>query len=236
MDYFGYIRHIYQVLEKKYPNEYIYKNNFLNDWILKKFALENSVVFNEFRVVDSIADLVIFNGCSKVFEIKTILDGEYRLSKQLESYKKIFNEIYIIVPLSQIERYLKFEEKIGVITYDHLSNCFTVVQESTKNLEIDPCTAMNILRTKEYKSIVSQYYGETPEMNDFNQYEVCKKLIEQIPPISFNKMFVDLMKVRKINNNFQKEYKELNQICLAMNLSLKEQDLLYKNLKNLINY
>lgn len=51
----------------------------------------------------------MFNGKSKVFEIKTILDKEYRLSNQLQEYKKLFNEVYIIVPRELLSKYFEFD-------------------------------------------------------------------------------------------------------------------------------
>ena len=87
--YLNFLRNTYQVLEKNYPNEYILKNEFLNKWLRNELGDNNSVIFNEFRIGKAIADLAMFNGISKVFEIKTILDKEYRLSNQLEEYKKI---------------------------------------------------------------------------------------------------------------------------------------------------
>ena len=72
--YLKFLRNTYHILEKNYPNEYVLKNEFLNKWLKKELGTNNSAIFNEFRIGKAIADLAMFNGISKVFEIKTILD------------------------------------------------------------------------------------------------------------------------------------------------------------------
>ena len=69
----------YSVISKYYRCEYVYKNELIK-LLLKKYGTRNSVYFNEFRVGNSIADMVMFNGESKAFEIKTEYDTPRRLS------------------------------------------------------------------------------------------------------------------------------------------------------------
>ena len=74
----------------------------------------------------------MFNGTSKVFEIKTILDKEYRLSNQIQEYKKIFNEVYIIVPKQQVLKYLNYDNSVGVVTYDSILKKFELYRKAKK--------------------------------------------------------------------------------------------------------
>lgn len=231
--YLKILRKTYKVLEKHYPYEYILKNEFLNQWLKKELGNENSIIFNEFRIGKAIADLAMFNGISKVFEIKTILDKEYRLSNQLHEYKKIFNEVYIIVPKIHLSKYIDYDKTIGIITYESDSKEFELVQTSERNYNIDIDILMEILHSKEYLEISKKFYNDLPEMNAFNQFDICKKLISKIPKEDLNKIFLKTMKNRNINNLFfNKINKEFNQICLSLNLKQNEKDRLIKNLKS----
>lgn len=230
--YLNFLRNTYQVLEKNYPNEYILKNEFLNKWLRNELGDNNSVIFNEFRIGKAIADLAMFNGISKVFEIKTILDKEYRLSNQLEEYKKIFNEVYIIVPSVLLTKYLNYDESVGVITYDSTSKKFELIRKAESIFNIDSNTLMEVLHTKEYLKISKKYFGNLPEMNSFNQFDICKELISKIPKDDLNKLFLSTIKKRNINNQFfNKVNNEFNQICLSLNLKKEERDNLIYNLK-----
>jgi hypothetical protein len=230
--YLKFLRNTYHILEKNYPNEYVLKNEFLNKWLKNELGTNNSVIFNEFRIGKAIADLAMFNGISKVFEIKTILDKEYRLSNQIQEYKKIFNEVYIIVPDILLSKYSNYDASIGIITFDSNSKNFKIVQKANSNYELNPDTLMDILHTKEYLEITEEYYGHLPQMNSFNQFEICKGLILKIPPKELNYLFLSKMKKRKINNHFfNKVNNEFNQICLSLNLKKEERDNLINSLK-----
>ncbi|MFN4313458.1 MAG: sce7726 family protein [Chitinophagaceae bacterium] len=230
--YLHVLKKTYKVLEKHYPNEYIIKNEFLNQWLKKELGSNNSVIFNELRIGKAIADLAMFNGVSKVFEIKSILDKEVRLSTQIKEYRKLFNEVYIIVPKVQLSKYLEYDKSVGIITYDSEFKQFALVQKPPQNKIIDKDTIMEVLHTKEYLKITKSYYKELPEMNTFIQFETCKKLIANIPNDALNKLFLEVLKERKINNLFfNKVNSEFNQICLSLNLTKVERDNLIIKLK-----
>ena len=230
--YLKFLRNTYHILEKNYPNEYVLKNEFLNKWLKKELGTNNSAIFNEFRIGKAIADLAMFNGISKVFEIKTILDKEYRLSNQIQEYRKIFNEVYIIVPDVLLTKYSNYDESIGIITFDSNSKNFKIVQRAKRNKELNPETLMEVLHTIEYLEITEEYYEQLPQMNSFNQFEICKGLISKIPQKELNDLFLSKMKKRKINNHFfNKVNNEFNQICLSLNLKKEERDNLINSLK-----
>jgi hypothetical protein len=86
--YLNFLKKTYKVLEKSYPNEYILKNEFLKKFIIEELGSSNSIVFNEFKIGKAIADLVMFNGISKVFEMKSVLDSSERLNHQITQYKR----------------------------------------------------------------------------------------------------------------------------------------------------
>lgn len=231
--YLKLLKNTYKVLETNYPNEYILKNEFLNKWVKKELGSKDSLVFNEFRIGKVIADLAMFNGISKAFEIKTILDKEQRLSNQLLEYKKIFNEVYIIIPKTQIDKYIDFDSTVGIIVYNSSSKDFDLIRKPVENKHIDVNVLMEILHTKEYLKIVQEYYGNIPNMSVFDQFDVCKELISKIPTKELNSLFLKLMKERKVNNLFfNKINNEFNQICLSLNLSKDQKDNLVYQLKS----
>ncbi|MEJ7821351.1 MAG: sce7726 family protein [Chitinophagaceae bacterium] len=234
--YVSYLKHIYKILERYYPNEYVYKNEFINKQLIKELGGANSVIYSEFRLGKAVADMVMFNGNSKVFEIKTLLDKDSRLSNQLHQYGKLFNEVYVIAPKSKIDKYLDLDDKTGVIFYDEVNGNFSVIKQSAKNSFIDVDILMQVLHTHEYINIVENHYGCKPSFNDFNKFNICKNLIKQIPFNTLNEYFVELMKERKINNEFCKKEKHLNQIFLSLNLSFEHKQVLLKNLSSNITH
>ncbi len=234
--YIDYLKHLYKILEANYPNEYIFKNSFLNDWLIDQLGTSQSKVFNEFRVGNAVADLVMFNGNSKVFEIKSELDTSNRLELQLENYKQAFNQIFVVVPESKIYEYEKFDNSIGIITFDSTgTKQFKLYRNAEVNDSIEPGVIMNILHTTEYKSIVKEYFGKLPEMTSFTQFKICKELILQIPLMDLNRLFIKQMKKRIFDPSLSKRnYKEFNQINLSLKLSKKQKEEMILNLKSSI--
>ena len=231
--YLEVLKEVYKNIQNSYQNEYVLKNEFLNKCLVEKVLNKDSIVFNELRLGNSIADLAIFNGVSKAFEIKTILDKECRLSSQIRTYKKIFNETYIIVPEQQVDKYLKFDNEVAVFSYDSNLNKFELVREATRNEVIDIDVLMNVLHSKEYLSIVHNHFGIVPELNSFNQFDICKELISTIDYLELNDIFLETMKSRKIYNSFfNKINSEFNQVSLSLNLKEIERKKLIDKLKN----
>ena len=68
-----------------------------------------------------------------------------------------------------------------------------------------------------------------------NLIKISKKLISTLPIDRLNKIFVETMKKRDINNLFfNKINSEFNQICLSMNLKKEERDNMISNLRKII--
>lgn len=235
--YIDYLKFVYSVLENHYQNEYILKNSFLNDWLIKELGESNTELYSEFRIGSAIADLVMFNGASKAFEIKTELDSNKRLSTQLEGYRKVFNEIFLIVPISKLEDYITYDNSVGIICFDKSSpNKFSLFREAAKNSHIDAKALMQIFHTKEYKEIVTKYYGTLPDLTSFNQFEVCSDLIARIPQNDLNQLFISKMKKRAGNYKLSRRYyREFNQLSLALRMNSKSRTQLFSILKTPLN-
>lgn len=233
--YLDYIRFVYEAMQYNYRNEYFYKNELLNNWLIKELGQRNSKIFNEFKVGNSIADLAIFNGSSKAFEIKTELDTCKRLHSQLSDYQNIFNETYVVIPKGQIDNFLNWNYKIGIVAFNTKVSKFELIRKASYQLNIGASSVMQVLHTAEYKSIVKNYFGELPEMTSFTMYDKCFQLIKTIPVGKLNKLFIDEMKKRKIQNELSSRYyKELNQVFLSLNLNKEKKKVLVNNLQKSI--
>ncbi len=236
--YLDYLKKVYKTIETKYPNEYVIKNSFINHSLINEIKELNSVVYSEFRVGKSVVDLAMFNGISKAFEIKSEFDTPNRLEGQLKDYKKIFNEVYIIVPKIKIDLYLNFDDTSGVIAFQSNStekDKFELIRKPKTVNQLDFNEIMNILRTNEYKELVNTFYGSLPPMTSFTQFEICKELISKIPTVELSRMFLALMKKRKENTFLSKRiHKEFNQLSLALNFNRYEHNKVVTNLKETI--
>jgi hypothetical protein len=223
--YSDYIKYTYNALIKEYRCEYIYKNEIINELLLKKYGTIDTIAINEFKVGNSVADMVLFNGTSKAFEIKTELDSEKRLSGQLNDYTQLFKECYIVTHESLAAKYLSKNERIGVISITANGNSFKMeeVRKAIISDEIDAGILMRSLRTPEYKNIITNYFGELPNVNSFKMFDECAILMSQIPNNTLNSLFISELKKRTTNTQILKTfYSELRQLCLSLNINQTE--------------
>ena len=236
--YMDYIKYIYRELAQNYRNEYYYKNTFINSILLKHYGIKDTIAINEFRVGSSVADLVLFNGSSKAFEIKTELDSSKRLKGQVADYRKIFEECYIVTEESLIEKYAKEDHSVGIIALRKTNRSVKMYEwrGAERNATIDAETLMRCLRTKEYKNIVKAFYGDLPEMNSFNMFNICSEMIKAIPHQELSVLFLNQLKKRKSSTFFLETFhKELRQLALAMNLEQKKYEILVNYLNRPIS-
>lgn len=234
-DYFSYL---YSWLKKGYQCEYFYKNEVISQYIIKKLGTKNSIIFNEFRVGESIVDLAMFNGESKAFEIKTDFDSPKRLLKQLDSYRRIFNKVYLIVSYERLPQYLNIiPDCIGVLSLGIKGNrvIINTIREAETSMNLDCEILIRCLRTKEYRNIVQEFY-QIPLTEDGDIYKKCLKALESIPKQILNHLFITELKKRKSLTNLLSDIPlEFRQICLSLNLSIKKTEILINNLSNPIN-
>ena len=155
----------------------------------------------------------------------------------MEQYRKVFNEIFLIIPISKLEEYRNYDCGVGIICFDKSrDNRFNVYKSATKNSEIDAKALMHIFHTKEYKEIVHQYYGKLPDVSSFNQFEICSELIAKIPKKDLNQLFINKMKERAGSYKLSIRYhREFNQLSLALRMGSKNRKQLFSILKTPLN-
>ena len=225
LTYWDYLNYVYRILEKNYCNEYIYKNTFITEWLIKEFSLRDTVAISEFRIGSAIADLALFNGASKAFEIKTELDSDKRLISQLDEYSKIMEECYIVVPEEQVTYYLTMvNPSVGVLAVKRGCRSLKIElrREARRNTSVDINVLMSSVRCDEYKWMTKQAYGFLPDVSCFEMFDACVDLLGRLPADELHRLFLESVKKRKnITQRLKAIPKPARQFCLAMDLNDK---------------
>lgn len=224
---------LYSYLLSSYRCEYIYKNFITKRILLGRHSLNTSTLINEFRVGSSFADIVLINGSSTVYEIKTELDSPNRLSDQMADYQKAFSTIYLVVHHSEIEKYLEVikNSSIGLLALNkrfHLSK-IKKAEENTDHLDIK--TMFKSLRKDEYSNIISEAFGEVPEVPNMFYFKECLKLAKKMEAVYFHQLMDQELKKRKprereiLASGQVPDY--LTNICLAIDPTAEEYNRLF---------
>lgn len=126
----------------------------LNEYVLKYYSLDDSILLNEFLVVRSIADTVLVNGTNKVFEIKTELDSTERSESQLSDYYRVFTEVYLFTHISLLDKYLRILlPYVGLLIYTAEGEVFEYRTAVKHIASLDASYIVSSLRKPEYSLI-----------------------------------------------------------------------------------
>lgn len=186
----------FSILKKKdNRHEYVYKSALAQKVLLGIHNLETASMLTEFRAYKSKADVVILNGTSSVYEIKSDRDTTNRLESQIESYSKIFDKINVIVGEKHVESiFSMIPDYVGVQV---LSTRFQVSQkrEAVSNIKnIDVSVIFYSLRRNEIQNILKFEGFNIPHLPNTKIHSYLKNLFNQLTPEQAHSGFVRELK------------------------------------------
>lgn len=192
------ISKIYHYMNSSYRNEYYYKNTIMNQLLIQKHDIYNTVALTELPIAESKADFVMINGRGIVYEIKTDLDNYSRLKGQLADYYKAFKYVYVVIGYQQYNKMKELlnDTKVGIYVLNKNGNMVCRKKAKCNLNELNHETIFRILRKKEYEKILLKHYGELPQVKDFYYYRSCLELAQKINIKTFQQEMLTCLKER----------------------------------------
>ncbi len=202
--YNDFFNHLYKSLLRDYRNEFVYKNEIVRKIVLGKHSLNTTTIINEFRIGKSIADLVMLNGTSIVYEIKTEYDSTERLLSQINEYRKSFLNVVIVTHYSVVDKYEKFLTKytlsnIGLLVLSSRNTLNEIRKPIEDSSHLDNTYMFKCLRKEEYLDLINKYFGFSPDVPNTKIFRECLALAKTIEKKYFHKCMFGYLKNRKIN-------------------------------------
>lgn len=224
------LENAYGYLGKNYRNEYVYKNTILNNILLGRHSVRTATMLNEFKIGNSIADTVIINGTSTVYEIKTELDSPDKLQKQLEDYKKAFMKVYLVTHYSVAQKYLALikESSVGLLSLSGRFNLTTLKEADEDFGSLSNDAMIKAMRKQEYSAVIKEYCGAVPTVPNIKFFSACLEIAASIDTIELHSMFMKQLRKRVPAEagmlESQELPKELKHVCLSINPNKKQYD------------
>lgn len=184
-------------LAADYRNEYVYKNELAARLVFKRHSPRTTGFQVELRVGSSIADVVVANGTTTAYEIKTEFDTSRRLSSQTNDYLKAFDRVYVVTHPAHVSRYeQELDPRVGLIVLADRRS-LTPYREAISNIEnIDPRTVFRCMRREEYVGAIEATLGPVPIMPNGLIGARCETLFQQLSAEQAHKCFVKALKGR----------------------------------------
>lgn len=176
-------------------NEYIYKSALAHKRLLGVHSLNTATMLNEFRVGRSKSDVVILNGTSTVYEIKSERDSLERLTSQLSDYQKVFYHTNVITSEKQVASVLAaVPENIGVLCLTKRYQISTVREAKERPELLSSVCMFGSLRRDESQAILKNIGIELPEVPNTQLYQALNALFAELEPMLVHSEMVKVLK------------------------------------------
>ncbi|MEY8215942.1 MAG: sce7726 family protein [Colwellia sp.] len=191
---------IYSKLKDAYRNEYFYKNIIANKILLGRHSLNTASMHTEFRVGDSKADVLILNGTSHIYEIKTELDSLDRLDGQLSDYVKFSEYVTIVTAEKHIQKLAqRTPNTIGIIALTNEGRLKTIRTAESGKSRLENSLIFDSLQRAEYTNIIKNLTGAIPEVSNGLMYKECKSIFEGLNTLDIHHLVVNTLKRRHMD-------------------------------------
>lgn len=230
----------YKKLLSGFRNEYVYKNAIAEKVIRGRHKFSANCFFtSEFRVRGSIADVVIANGTTTAYEIKTEYDSFERLSGQLEDYAKVFEHVYVVIPeVKLIDWETKVPNEVGIIVLTENYTLRQCREPSTNISKFDLVSMFSCFRRHEFVAAIQNQFGFVPGCRPVELKTKCRNLFLSLDKEQAHSEFVKALKSRRVRDEQIELLKEappaLTSALLSLDMSLKEVMLLNRKLQEVI--
>jgi hypothetical protein len=146
----------FSLLEREgYRHEYIYKAALTHKILLGRHSLQTASMLNEFRVGQCKADLVILNGTSTVYEVKSERDSLSRLQRQVAAYATVFAQVYVIAAEKHVAAVIASVPKdVGVMRLNSRHQISTLREAADRAERTSPNAIFDSIRTREARLIL----------------------------------------------------------------------------------
>lgn len=189
-------------LATSYRNEYVYKNELATRLVFNRHSPRTAGFQVELRVGSSIADVVVANGTTTAYEIKTEFDTSRRLTSQTADYLKAFDKVYVVTHPAHVTRYEhELDPRVGLIVLSNRHSLTPYREAASNKNNIDCYSVFRCLRREEYLSAIETVVGPVPPMPNGLIAAHCEELFRQLTTEQVHKCFVKALKIRTTNKN-----------------------------------
>ena len=176
-------------------HEYIYKAAITKKILLGVHSLQTASMLTEFRVGPCKADVVILNGTSIVYEIKSERDSLTRLEAQLDAYMKVFASVNVIVGENHLDEVEKsVSEEIGIQKLSSKYQISTVREGVDKPSRTHTGAIFDAINLKEAEAILRDLRIYIPEVPNTQKYGVLRKLFTALESEEAHRGMVRILK------------------------------------------
>lgn len=166
-------------------NEYVYRTAMIRNLLLGRHSLRTATMLSEFRVGGNKADLVILNGTSTGYEIKSERDSLSRLTSQISSYQRVFAKTCVIAAEKHLPDILSgVPEVVGVLKLSRWNRISAIREPIDCSSCVDPLAILDSLRSVEAIEVLELLGRKIPDVPNIRMRAALSEEFSHIEPTS----------------------------------------------------
>lgn len=189
---------LYQYLLVNYRCEYVYKNEIANQLLLERHSDNSATLLRELASDRSVADIVIVNGKTTAYEIKTELDNFDRLQGQLESYQTLYDEVNVVTHEQALASVVsRLPKWAGILVLDEQAQLHEHRKAESNTHLFDADKAVLTLRQTELVKLIECRFGSLPKIGTASVFNFCRSKYRELTPAEARFAFYEALKSRR---------------------------------------
>lgn len=212
-------------------DEYVYRSAITQKILLGQHSLRTASMLGEARVGTSKADVVVFNGTSTAYEIKSERDSLARLRSQVLAYSQVFAAVNVVTSPSHVEHVLRqVPEEVGVLI---LTDRFTLRVERRATCDssrTEPLAILDFVRLDEAFAILREIGIEPPNVPNTQMRGALNELFADLDPTRVHDLMVTTLRSSRSRSSAENYIKSIPMSLRAAMLTLEMNDASKKRL------
>lgn len=186
-----------------FRDDYVYRSALIKKIVLGRHSLRTATLLNEIRAGDCKADLVVLNGTSTAYEIKSERDSLSRLKNQVSNYRRVFAKVNVVVSASHLNQVLDLiPDDVGVITLSERFHLQTKREASDRPERTSPTLILSTLRVSEAAKVLSGLDLDVPVLPNTLMRVELARIFSQLDPVSVHNEAVKVLRMTRSQQEF----------------------------------
>lgn len=183
------------LVRSRFRDDYVYRSAITGKILLGRHSLNTATLLSEVRAGSSKADVVVLNGTSTAYEIKSERDSLTRLRNQICNYRRVFATVNVVVGRSHLSEVLRsVPQDVGVITLSERSQFRTEREALTVPDRTLPTMILDILRVGEAAEVLDRLGHEAPSVPNTRMRLELTRIYSRLDPTAVHNESVRVLK------------------------------------------
>lgn len=196
--------------KSRFRADYVYRAAITQKILLGRHSMNSATLLNEVRAGSSKADVVVLNGTSTAYEIKSERDSLARLQSQISNYRSVFATVNVVVSKSHLSEVISAtSDDVGVITLSERFRFQTIREAQNRPDRIVPTILLETLRIEEALQILVRLGQELPEVPNTQIRSELVRLFSEMDPITVHEEMVRTLRISRSQANLTEFIKSM---------------------------